>query len=70
MSWFPSQGQVRYGSRKTRGGFFERDCGEKTSVVGFLNGIVGEKTSGLELGAQTLLVGVYSLTNGVPGPEL
>ena len=27
-------------------------------------------TSGLELGALTLFVGGYSLTNGAPGPEL
>jgi len=36
-------------------------------------GLWGEdlgSTSGLELCARTLLVGAFSLTNGVPGPEL
>jgi len=40
--------------------FFERDCGGEDLRL----------TSGLELGARTLLVWAYSLTNGVPGPKL
>ena len=43
-------------NRKPRDWFFERG--------------VWEKTSGLELVARTLLARVYSLTNGVLGPEL
>ena len=44
-----------------RGGFFEGDCGEKTS------GQPQVKSSMLN---ETRLVGAYSLTNGVPEPEL
>jgi len=40
------------------------------SLIGTVWGEDPRSTSGPELGARTVLVGAYSLTNGVPGPKL